>query len=225
MDNDIRARYRPASPHARRAPQPSQRPTPHQSRTTPKPPPLQSQLAGPPANRLSFEPPANLKTRSKPRKWRRLAFFLVLVGVLAGIGKLWIYPRYAQHNPFSAAIRNSVAIPLYYPQQLPVGYTVDPLSFRTTSTEVVFNANNGSSRLVFTQQKVPAGFDFNSFYAKQLHDSTSFNTPNGRVVIGKNDNRNLGSLATKKTWVLLSTNSAQPSVNDMTLVLKNLRQY
>jgi hypothetical protein len=225
MDQDIRQRYRQTS-HNRRQTQPNMRPlvTTQNPAHDSKPPPINQ---APPIKHqpVSLTPPVHHRPKTKRSKKFKMLIILLILAALGIAGKLLIFPRYSQTNPFSPAIQSSLNIPLFYPQKMPKGYLVDHLSFRTTSNEVVFNANHASSRLVFTQQKIPAGFDFNVFYAQHLTNTTVFSTPYGSVVVGKNDNRTLGSLISDKTWLLLTTNSQQPSVDDMSLVLKNLKRY
>jgi hypothetical protein len=226
MDQDIRPRYR--------TPKQSRRPAPPSDRlTNPKPAgvaahkPIQNIPDKLQPRAISFEPahPANRKYKKR----RLLKIFLIVI-VLVGVGatgKIWAYPKLVRHThtPFSTAILSKVSFPVFYPERLPGGYVVDTYSMQATQNGLVYNANNESSRLVFTQQKVPAGFDFTSFYSKHLTDITQFDTAYGQATIGKNDDRNLGSLVTDKTWLLLTTNSRQPSVSDMSLILKNLKQY
>lgn len=219
--DDLRDRYR--LPESNRQPLRSGRsemPEPAESES--KPPTRNSgDRQSPP--KVSFESP--LKTPTKSHKFIKVLLVFLIVSAIGAFVTLWAYPRYSSNNPFSSAIRNNVSIPLLYPQKLPAGYAIDKSSFRTTASGVVFNANNSSSRLVITQQKIPANFDFNNFYTNQLTDIKKFDTKYGRAVIGLNDQRHLGSLVTDKTWLLLTTNSQQPSISDMEIVLKNLKQY
>jgi hypothetical protein len=53
----------------------------------------------------------------------------------------------------------------------------------------------------------------------------NFFTPYGKAVIGKNSNRNLGSMAVDTTWLLLSTNSSEVTADEMALVFQNLKTY
>jgi hypothetical protein len=227
MDQDIRARYRPPR-QSHRPLQPSHRP--HKPEAARPEPHTGQEAADKPAltsvNKLSFNPPQT--TRHRPRKrsfFKFVLILMVLIGAAAAV-KLWVYPKFSQPNPFPQEIRaEAPGISLFYPKLLPPGYQVDQTSIHISNGAVIYYVNNSSNRLVFTAQKIPPSFNFSSFYKRQLAESKHFSSPYGEAVIGKNDNRYLGSLNNQTTWLLLSTNSPSVSFDDMSLVMRNLKEY
>lgn len=240
MDEDLRSRYRsqpahdrPVQPARQAHPRPTVMPQPRPAYTHhPRPQPRPSsrpQIA--PMPRANFEehnyPAVDSRGRTKRKSkktWFIIASLIIIMG-LAAAGWFLVYPKYSNPNPFPASIQKSATMSLFYPGKMPAGYIVDKNSIHTANGAVIYYANNGNKRLVFTSQKTPPNFDFNAFYRQQLKTSTDFNTQYGEVVIGKNDNRYLGSLSANNTWLLLSTNSPEVSLNDMSLVLHNLNKY
>jgi hypothetical protein len=172
-------------------------------------------------------PAAALHPKAIPknrRLWRRLAAAVVIIGVLGG-ASAWAYPKYLHQNPFPADIRSSAEVSLLYPAKLPPGYSVDRSSIHIDNNFLIYNANNGSKRIVFTLQKVPAGFDYNKFYQTGLSGAQQFHTALGQGAIGKFQDRFLGSLTSGNTWLLLSDNSPGVSRDELRLTMDNLKQY
>lgn len=168
--------------------------------------------------------PAKPHRRPKKRRFIRLLVFLLILAALAG-GGFVAYQKYFVKNPFPADIRKNAGIDLLYPTKLPAGYKVNPTSIQRTNGILIYDANNGNQRLVFTLQNTPPTFDFDTFYKQQLQNSQQFSTKFGQAAVGKNSGRYLGSLVDGGTWLLLSTNNPQLTANDYSLVLNNLKKY
>ena len=224
----------PATPASR---PPAHRPAPlappppaevHESlRAAYQPPPAQRQTDEPKLAQPASIPAAALRPKAQPKKRRfsgRLAAAIIVVGVLAGAGA-WTYPKYAHPNPFPADIRSSAEVSLLYPAKLPPGYSVDRSSIHIDNNFLIYNANNGSKRIVFTLQKVPAGFDYAKFYQTDLSGAQQFRTALGQGAVGKFQDRFLGSLTSGDTWLLLSDNSPGVSRDELRLTMDNLKQY
>jgi len=240
--DDIRSRYRtprrdytagPGRPAAGRphhngvepmfAPRRPQ-PTPPAAQPQPRPEPIPQNVQHQhPAHHVQ-PAPAQRHIRKKKRWVLKVIITLIILAGLAG-GGLFAYQKFWAPNPFSSDIRQS-KLDLLYPAKLPAGYKVNQQNMSLSNGILIYDATNqAGSRLVFTLQSTPANFDFNAFYKQQLVNNAQYPTNFGTAVIGKNSNRSLGSLVDGDTWLLLSTNSTSVSVNDMALVLKNLKHY
>ena len=209
-------------PAHRAQPKPSHRPSTHHAEQTDQKPTAQYQPR--------YEKPA--KKTSRRKKWFIATSILLIVGTLAAGGVLWAYPKYNNQKaesqtkgPFSSDVQNSATFKLFYPGTLPPGYKVDESSIKFANNVLTYAASNSKGqRLVFTMQQIAPQFNFNQFYKEQLKESEEITTPYGKAVIGKNSNRNLGSMAVDNTWLLLSTNSTEVTADEMALVLQNLKQ-
>jgi hypothetical protein len=228
MRNRYRATRRDYSSPVERPPEPA--PVHDSLRSAYQPPPDSRQAGRPePAHHpVEREPlPAPTHRTAKPkskRKLKRLLTVVILLAVLAG-GGLYAYPKYAAPNPFSADIQTNAGYGLFYPRKLPAGYTIDKTKINLTNGVVIYAADNNDKRIVFTLQKVPSTFDFDTFYKQQFSATQRIQTAYGQAVIGKNGDRYLGSLTSGSTWLLLSTNSTNVSIDDMSLVMAHLKQY
>jgi hypothetical protein len=210
--------------HPKSHPQPA-----HRAHSASSPSPAAAQQKSSAQYSPRYEKPVKKTRRGK--KWLvALVFLLIFCAFTAG-GVLWAYPKYNtkkshSQNPFSTNIQTSAAFKLFYPAKLPAGYIVDKSTIDFTSGVLKYAAINSSGRrLVFTMQKIAPQFNFNEFYKAQLKDSREITTPYGKAVIGKNSNRNLGSMAVDTTWLLLSTNSSEVTADEMALVFQNLKTY
>jgi len=221
------------NPPAYRPPQPAPAPPPDSntaSRT--QQPHVYHKKHGPKQPNAHQQPQQFAHPRPRPVKQHRflrsavkIFIILAILGGLAAGGYLWAYPKYFPHNPFNANIQTNAGMPLLYPNKLPAGFQVDATSMKMANGVVAYAATKGSTRLVFTLQKTPPAFDFGVFYKDQLKNSQQFTTQYGEAIIGRNDNRYLGSLVAGSTWLLLSTNSPDITYDQMSLVMHNLKKF
>jgi hypothetical protein len=223
--DEMRGRYKmPRRDYA----QPARRPAhiPESLKGAYQPPPQPKTTHDTHSQPPRHERPAAAYHAPRPkRRLRRAIISLFIILTAAAVGGLWAYPRYAAADPFPADIRSQAGTSLLYPKKLPAGYSVDPSTMHLTSGVLIYAANKGGPRLIFTIQKTPPSFDFETFYKKELTNSQQFLTPYGQAIIGKNQDRYLGSLVAGDTWLLLSTNNTDISLNDMSLVMNNLKRY
>ena len=219
VHESLRHAYQPPPRPAQPIPRRHQPPAPHSPR------PADSLETEPVQHNFEASPAQNYHHR-KPRRtlWRKLAVLTVILAVLAGAG-VYAYPKYLAPNPFPVNIQENAGLSLLYPAKLPAGYQVDKTSFSLDNGILIYAVTNGDKKMVFTLQKTPANFDFTSFYKQQLSGTQQFRTPFGQATIGKNSNHYLGSLPAGDTWLLLSTNSPQISIDEMSLLLQNLKKY
>lgn len=226
----MRERYRipgnqPASSPVRRlSPMP---PVHAPAKKPPQPTPPEPRREQAPASRHQAAQAARRPAPESKRRRRRSfkVFMVIIILTLLGCGGYFGYTKYRQKNPFPVDIVQQSKLSLFYPSKLPAGFAVDQSSMQVTNGITAFSAINGSQKLVFTQQKTPASFNFGAFYSQSLTDTNHFTTSYGQAAVGKNSGRWLGSLVSGDTWLLLSTNSAQPTSGDMRFVLNNVKKY
>ena len=100
----------------------------------------------------------------------------------------------------------SVTIPLYYPKNLPNGYT-DNNDSLAIKQNVFYSSVTGPNNTKFyiTQQPIPDNFNFVDFSKKFLNPDT-FSSDAGQVVAGQVGSNTIGSIKTNKnTWILINS--------------------
>lgn len=182
-----------------------------------------------PRNRSSWEfvnQPANVpvpaaapQTRRHPisvilagKRPKRAALTVLVIIVVLGIGGAgyaYFKPNHAKPAKtglFGQSIRQQVSIPLYYPQNLPGGYSYNN-DARTIKANVLYLSVTGPGKQVFyiTQQAVPASFDFVGFDKKFLNPD-NFSTDAGSAIAGQVGANLIGSIQTNKnTWIIINS--------------------
>jgi len=163
--------------------------------------------------------------KSKPRKrGKTLVTGLAFMCLLAGAGGLAAL-QYHQSQPLvPPSVQTAATIPLLYPDKLPAGYQVVKSSFNISAGGIIayYAQNQTGNKLNFTIQGRPANFDFEKFYSQIMLNSTRFNTPLGEAAVGTANGHLLGSLATPKSWVLVSGNTDKVSAESIQTALSNL---
>ena len=150
------------------------------------------------------------------------------MAVLAAIGAaaVVVFPKNSTPtNPFSQNIKSSANFNLYYPTQLPDGYSIKSSSIQLKDGVLTYAATRADLRIVFTMQAVPANFNFQSFYQQYLKNTQQFHTAYGQAVMGNIQNRVLSSMTDGKTWFILSDNSPNVSGGELRLIMNSLKQY
>lgn len=172
---------------------------------------------------LSFEPAKLPPRKSKSRK-KLIAIVILILIVLGGAAGYW-YKFRLPTDPIPASIKSSVNYPLLYPSKLPPGYKIVASSFNSANDAVVFEADDQSSdKIAFSVQKRPPTFDFPSFYKQGLGNAALFSTDIGEAAVGTVASKPIGSLATDKSWMLVSSSSKNVTNSDIRLILNNIKQ-
>jgi len=205
----------------------------HQSDIAPKPTAPQTQSVPEPAIAKSdaappeeLAPPVQLPYldhitggHPKPRpvkrkkgKLRRVVLALFVIIVLAGVGAgiAFLKPQPAPPAPpvqhFPAAIKSKMDIALYYPEDLPSGYTVNN-DFKIVQGNALYYTVKAPDDAVFyvTTQATPKDFDFQTFESK-LGNKSSFSTPVGGGTMGILNSNLVSSIRTDNgVWVTVNT--------------------
>lgn len=248
MDQDLRGRFRrdftleqignPGQSPVRPAPITDLRPRPASPAATPTPvnqTPIQAQPAVPQPAAVAYEaapitpqldPVESPHRRSKSKnKAKRAIVLIVALLLIGGSGGLAFYQYSKGKQPtIPELVRSKTEIPVLYPAKLPVGYKVVQSSFNITSGNVVaYYAEDGfGHRLNFTVQPRPANFDFEKFYTQIISNSTRFSTPVGEGVVGRANGHLLGSLATSRSWAIVTGNNVGVGADKIQTALAGL---
>lgn len=155
---------------------------------------------------------------------RRISILLAVSGLVIVLGAVIAYRQMGPSDPIPQNITRSVSFPLLYPTKLPANYILDTRSFSASSGSVVtYRATNKSgNQLIFSVQPRPETFDFNAFYAQGLTGTTKFSTDDGEGATGTARGKTIGSFATDKSWVLLTTDG-DTTASAMQSILKSLQ--
>lgn len=205
-------------------PQPAARPIQHHPSPSGHPHQPNPVAHTPAAHHPDHHQAAAVKNKPKKRKWLKAMILLIIIAAIAG-GAVYAYPRYIDKNPFPANIQTNAEFSLLYPKKLPTGYAIDNSTIQLTNGVLLYAANNGDKKLVFTTQKTPPTFNFTEFYKEQLQSSRQIDTNYGEATVGTNSGHVIGSLVAGNTWVIVSTTDSHLNQSDFIEVLKNLKRY
>jgi hypothetical protein len=208
-DDNLRGRYRrdfTREPIGGSVPAPA----PPSPQSLAQPQPTQSGLHLPPSLADIKAVPKKHHRAKKRRGFKKVLLTLLILVLLGGLASGYLYiKRQPAAEVVPPKVKQQASVPILYPSKLPPGYKVVQSSFNTSAGGIVaYYAEDGSGhRLNFTVQARPANFDFEAFYSRILTNATKFNTPLGEAAVGTANDHLLGSLATTKSWVIVSGNS------------------
>lgn len=115
-----------------------------------------------------------------------------------------------------------VSIPVYYPRNLPAGYSYNG-NARALKSDILYFSVTGPGQQVFhiTQQPIPPSFDFTAFDKKFLNPAT-FNSDAGSAIAGQAGANLIGSVQTNKnTWIIINS-VASNSPTELEVVIRSL---
>ena len=99
--------------------------------------------------------------------------------------------------PFSQAVRQQAGFGLYYPAQLPPGFSFNTNSVQVSPNYVLFSFQYDGGFVVITQQPKPAVME-------KLSKTKEFKTASGQAFIADVNGKAVGFLLTDKTLVIIS---------------------
>lgn len=112
--------------------------------------------------------------------------------------------NYRRTSPIPHDITSQVDFPLYYPTELPAGFSLDKNSFTKTNKVVTYVVTyEDDKKLIFNIQARPTNFDFDGFQSKGKKLKSSL----GDAYIGSLGQNTVVSIATSETWVFIGVPS------------------
>jgi hypothetical protein len=209
-DEELRTRFATRTARAR-----ATRPTRRVVRTGRTKPPA-------PSHSLPDEGQQQQSSPAKPSRSWRLSLprvpSPVIAAVVLGIAVIGGYfllhrPTPVVTDPAAQAAARLVSIPVYYPQNLPAGYTYNN-DAKTIQANILYFSITGPGNQTFyvTQQSIPPNFDFSTFNEKFLNPD-NFSSDAGSVIAGPVGGNLIGSVQTdKNTWIIINS----PGTNSQT---------
>jgi len=141
-----------------------------------------------------------------PKRKLKGLLILLLVLIIAGGITAGGYLYYSKNNVVPSKIKSQAEIPVFNPTKLPSGFKINKNSFNVTQGNIItyYAENTSKDKINFTIQARPSNFNFDKFYSETMSNSTRFSTPLGEAAVGKAGGHLLGSLATTKSWALIT---------------------
>jgi hypothetical protein len=192
--------------------------------TSPKPPAAPTQPS-PSLPEVAIPQIESHVRKPKVRKNRRKLWLGLFIVCLLGGGGAAFYQYSHDRQPVPTQVKQQAQIPILYPTQLPQGFAVVKSSFNVSSGNIVvyYASDNTGKRINFTVQPRPANFDFEKFYSQVMINATRFKTAAGEAAVGKANGHLLGSLATTKSWVLVTGNSDAVTADQLQTALSGMQ--
>lgn len=160
-----------------------------------------------------------LNKSQKSFKRLSLSLFILLSSIVVATLFIGISSHISLSNPIPNDISSQVDFPLYYPTELPSGFSLDKSSFRVSKKIVTYiiNYDNDKTLIVNVQDK-PANFDFESFQSKGKKLDSSL----GDAYVGALGNQTVASIVTTKSWLLIGIPSPIDTAS-LVVILQHLR--
>lgn len=165
---------------------------------------MDGDIRRPPGSQQPTAPSAAKKRRLVRKKV--LSFIAIVILVIGAVLGGWVY-SHRDTSPIPKSIQKAVNFPIYYPdpKKLPAGYSLDINSFSTSGQAVVYQVNNGSTKLVFSLQQKPSDQALQQFYTQHIPLHTTVQTVVGTATIGAIGTQTVVSLPTAKgSWILIT---------------------
>lgn len=149
-------------------------------------------------------------------KQHRFVLALIIMVAIAIAGS-WIYHN-SHTSPIPKNIQQQVNFPVYYPSQLPAGFSLNKKSISVSRNVVVYEIRYGDKEIISVSvQAKPQDFNFDSLSGNQ-----EFTTPYGKAYIVTPGTRTTGSLVASNAWVILNTTQGI-GTDQMKSILDNLQ--
>jgi hypothetical protein len=165
---------------------------------------------------VSEEDPVQKKPNPVPGKWlntlsrfntRRFWLWVMfpLLVLAAGLGE-WLV---INTKPIPGKYRQGLNFPLYYPANLPQGYTVDHNTFERKGAVLIFVVDTPNGKhIAVSEEHVPVGLDLSQHPPDnspiKLPDEDNFTTAVGTAQISLWGANLVCSLVTPNTWIILN---------------------
>jgi len=114
---------------------------------------------------------------------------------------------------------------IYVPKKIPAGFSLNPRNFEVKDGDVLlFEINNkNNDNIVFSEQAIPSGFDFDDFYQQYMANLVNLQGTPYKSVAGNvaDSNRKLLSITANDTWILITT-PRSITVSDLQFIANNI---
>jgi hypothetical protein len=155
-----------------------------------------------------------------------LAVFILILLVGAGCIVAFLILLRPSMPKQITRLASNVTFPIYYPHNLPPGYSLDASTVSSTNNAALFSVINTTtgSRIVVSEQPKPSDIDFNSFYHDEYRRYESLTTPAGDGVIGDAGDSYLANITGDKTWIIVKgPQSSGDSIKSLSLTLRPIK--
>ena len=117
--------------------------------------------------------------------------------------------------------KSKVAYPLYYPAELPEGYSYMEGSLKPSEIATIYSIEYDKDKKLFiSNQPKPKEVVFKDFYDRLLKNKADISSSQGKAVTGVIADQPVGSLVNDKTWVIINAPKGIDGQDLTTLVSK-----
>lgn len=158
---------------------------------------------------------------------RNILLVATIAMIIVTTGGTSTYLLTRPKNPFPAALRQSMQIPLYFPTQLPPHFAYDKTSLTSDpqNQTVFYSFKNASGKSINVNiQLKPKDYDIDAFYTRILSNIQGTATPYGDAKIGMMGHATVGILDTGKAWVIVKYNDTD-FASMLANLMSSLKQY
>jgi hypothetical protein len=135
-------------------------------------------------------------------KYRAVIFLLLIL--IISIAAAGIFTNKKISSPIPHKVTSSLAFPVYYPSQLPSGYTYDKDSAKTQNGMLFFTISNKQKKIAVSEQPEPKTLPDFKQLQKSFPDLKKSDTDSGQAIYGVVKGRPVGLLLTHSTLVNIS---------------------
>jgi hypothetical protein len=164
---------------------------------------LEKELASTKEQVAASPPKPSRKLRKRPKKLT----LAVIFGTLVVVGGLTFFYEIHKDSPVSSPLPSTITknagFPLYYPSQLPTGYTYAAGSASNDAGVIFYKVHSDAKEILVIQQPSPT----TNLMLDSAVDLDPTNTPNGQAYVGKNKAHPVAILKTKDTLINISGSS------------------
>lgn len=130
--------------------------------------------------------PHSLKPDNKKYPLHRRFILIFVPIILAVLLAAFLYNLHGSTDVVPEKIQKSVPFSIYYPRNLPAGYTLDEKSFQIPESGVVlFTVTYGDGKSIdFSEQQQPSSGDIDKFVKSYIPLNSVLQLPLGQVKVG-----------------------------------------
>jgi len=153
------------------------------------------------------------------RSKRKLVVLGLIIFLLAIVGTIGFFTLNSQHPPQQLInIAEEVNFPIYYPSELPAGYSFMDNSAKYQSGFLYYKLHKGNKIISITQQPIPAA----AVNLQKLPRYSSLSVPAGPAALGVSVGNPSAVIATGSTLVNINS-SKGVSKDDVVAIAKHIK--